>query len=299
MERAAIAGLLFAFALQAQNANDLSDYLDALARTAATFATTAPGLMASETLDQRGRRGYVEILRGRKNKIRKLDVTLPADFRTHHVVSNYMLAIVGDDRALHETRAIQTIDGRDATESDDPRHALTIGIESPDDETKRILLENLDREQLEGAATDFSLLMLLFQRRFQKDYAFTFGSPEDLAGDSAVALSYRQTAGSQGLTVFRERTLDRQPASGEIWFRKSDLLPIRITMNSVEALSKKFTVRTAATVDYTSSPFGLVPSRIIEKQFLGVAPSGNAADDLMIENEFHYSDYHKDSVGLP
>lgn len=296
MNRAVIAGLFCVLTLRAQDTDGISDYLDALARTAATFATTAPGLMASETLDQRGRRGFIEILRGKKDKIRRLDVNLPAEFRTHHVISKYKVAAVGEDRALHETRAIQTMDGRDATEWDDPREALTLGTGSPDDETRRMLLENLDREKLEGAATDFSLVMLLFRRQYQKDYAFTLRSAQNPAGEPVTVLGYRQIAGARGITVFRDRTVEREPASGEIWFRQQDLLPIRITMNSVETLSKKYTIRTAATVDYTPSPFGLAPAKVSEKQFLGGA---GADDDLLVENDFSYSDFHRDRSLLP
>src|SRR5580700_6991461 len=77
-------------------AGSLDEYLDALARTAATFADTAPGLTAQETLDQRGRRGFVKTLRGKKDEIKNLDVTLPQEFNTHHVVSSYALAEIGE-----------------------------------------------------------------------------------------------------------------------------------------------------------------------------------------------------------
>src|SRR5580692_929776 len=85
MPRPLFFALLPALVLRAQGPPVLDDYLEALARTAATFADTAPGLTAQETLDQRGRRGFVTTLRGRKDKIKNLDVTLPEDFRTHHV----------------------------------------------------------------------------------------------------------------------------------------------------------------------------------------------------------------------
>ena len=161
-----------AVVLQAQTPASLNEYLEALGRTAATFATTSPGLMATETLDQRGRRGFIEILKGKKDKIRKFDVKLPADFRTHHVVSGYTLEAFGEEGVLHETRTVRRMDGKDMAGEDEARHALTMGLASADDGAKRILLENLDRDQLEGAATDFGLLMLLFQSRFQKDYEF-------------------------------------------------------------------------------------------------------------------------------
>src|ERR1700679_2549479 len=100
MLRLALIALLPTLLLRAQGPPVVDENLDALARTAATFADTAPGLTAQETLDQRGRRGFVTTLRGRKDQIKNLDVTLPEDFRTHHVVSSYALAEIGEGRVL-------------------------------------------------------------------------------------------------------------------------------------------------------------------------------------------------------
>ena len=54
-------------------------------------------------------------------------------------------------------------------------------------------------------------------------------------------------------------------------------------MNTEEAFSKKYRIRTEATVDYTPSPFGLVPASVVHRQFLN---GGAAHDDLMVENDF-------------
>lgn len=296
MQRPVIAGLLSGFLLQAQSPDTLGDYLDAVARTAANFALSAPGLTATETLDQRGRRGFIEILRNRRDKIRSLDVALPTEFRTHHVVSGYALAEIGESRALHEMRTIVTMDGRNLTTADQAHHALTIGLQSPDDETKRRLLEDLERNQLEGAVTDFGPLILLFRRSLQKDYYFTRAGKRNLSEEPVSVLDYHQISGAQGLTVFKERTEEKQPASGEIWLRQQDLLPLRITMTTEERLAKKYLIRTESTVDYMASPFGLVPSHVVHKQFL----HGRAAkDDLMVEDDFHYSDFHNEFLRIP
>src|SRR5580698_9684382 len=113
--------LLPALVLRAQGPPALDDYLEALARTAATFGYTAPGLTAQETLDQRGRRGFVKTLRGKKDQIKNLDVTLPEEFRTHHVVSSYALTQIGEGRVLHEIRTIITMDGKTIATADDAR----------------------------------------------------------------------------------------------------------------------------------------------------------------------------------
>ena len=54
--------------------------------------------MSEETLDQHGRRGFMEIMRGKKDEIKRLDFTLPEDFHDHRVISNYGLAEVGRPR---------------------------------------------------------------------------------------------------------------------------------------------------------------------------------------------------------
>jgi hypothetical protein len=293
---ASFIAFLPALLLRAQSPPVLDEYLDALARTAATFAATAPGLTAQETLDQRGRRGFVKTLRGRKDEIKNLDVSLPEDFRTHHVVSSYALAEIGEGRVLHEIRTIITMDGKTLATADEARRTLTLGLRSADDGTKRKLLEDLDRNQLEGAATDFGQLILLFKKRLQKDYAFSLAGDQQLGGEPVAVLGYRQISGAQGLTVFRDRTENLQPATGQVWLRRKDLLPIRITMNTEESLSKKLTIRTLALVDYMPSPFGLVPASVIHMQFLSAGPVN---DKLMVENDYHYTDYNHENVRIP
>src|SRR5579863_5156890 len=203
MLRPVLIGFLPALLLHAQSLPGVEDCLEALARTAANFAATAPGLKAEETLDQRGRRGFVEILRGKN--VKDLDIKLPQDFRMHRVISSYALAEIGEAHVLHEIRTIVTMDGESTTGAGDAPHAMTIGLRSADDRTKRILLEDLEREQLEGAVTDFGQLILLFTQRRQKDYAFAMAGEQHLGDEPIVVLGYLQLSGSHGLTVFKER----------------------------------------------------------------------------------------------
>jgi hypothetical protein len=168
---------------------------------------------------------------------------------------------------------------------------MTLGPHSADDEMKRSLLENLDQEQLEGAVTDFGQLILLFTARLRKDYEFSMGDPRVLDGEPVAVVRYRQVDGNQGLTFFQERTADRQPAAGEIWFRTKDLLPLRITMASEELTAKRYTIRTEATVDYQPSRYGLVPRHVVHRQFLNAS--------LMVENDLQYANYRHDPEILP
>lgn len=271
----------------AQSPPDLAECLEALERTASNFAAAAPGLMSEETLDQHGRRGFIEILRGKKDEIKDLDFTLPDEFHDHKVISNYGLAEVGRPRVLHEIRTIVTIDGKALEDPSEARHVLTAGLQSPDDDTKRRLLENLERNQLEGAVTDFGQLILLFSKRYQSDYRFSINRDrgQRLGGEPVTVLKYKQISGLQGLTFFKDTSEDLEPATGQIWLRTRDLIPVRIIFDTAEFVSKKFTIRTEAIVDYTASPVGLVPHSVRHKQFLN--------SDLMVENDLRYGEFHR------
>jgi hypothetical protein len=261
------------------------DLVSAAANMAATFSRTAPGLAAREVLHQHGRRGIVSILQAKNT-----NVQLPQEFRTHEVVSDYAFGQIGSTHAIHEIRSILTIDGRVISSADEARHALAIGVQSPDDELKHRLLENFERNRLEGAVTDFGQLLLLFSAASEKNYSFTPGHKRMLHNEPLIALNYKQVSGSDGLTVFHEHAMDVRTTEGEIWFRVSDLVPLRITMYTEKTVSGKLTIRDTAVVDYTPTEFGLAPEHVDHMQFLG--------SDLLVENDLQYSGYQRLTPGL-
>jgi hypothetical protein len=274
--------LALSSALPAQETDDL---VSAAANMAATFSRTAPGLAAREVLHQHGRRGIVSILQAKNTNVK-----LPQEFRTHEVVSDYAFGQVGATHAIHEIRSILTIDGRVISSADEARHALAIGVQSPDDELKHRLLENFERNRLEGAVTDFGQLLLLFTAASEKNYSFTPGHMRMLHNEAMIALNYKQISGSDGLTVFHEHVMDVRTTGGEIWFRLSDLVPLRITMYTEKTVNGNLTVRDTAVVDYTPTEFGLAPSHVDHMQFLG--------SDLLVENDLQYSLYQRLTPGL-
>lgn len=261
------------------------DLIAAAANMAATFSRTAPGLAAREVLHQHGRRGIVNILQAKN-----ANVKLPQEFHTHDVVSDYAFGQIGTPRAIHEIRSILTIDGRVLSSADEARHALAIGVQSPDDELKHRLLENFERNRLEGAVTDFGQLLLLFSAASEKNYRFTLGHKRQLHNVPMIALNYRQVSGGDGLTVFHEHVMDVRTTDGEIWFRTSDLVPLRVTMYTEKTVSGSLTIRDTAVVDYTPTEFGLAPAHVDHMQFLG--------SDLLVENDLQYSDYQRLTPGI-
>jgi hypothetical protein len=265
--------------------------IEATARAAAIFARSAPGIVARERLEQRGRRGFVRVLEQQaKKQDDNIAVKLPPEFRTHVVISDYALGQIGKTRAIHEIRSILTIDGRTISPADEARHALAIGIQSADDELKHRLLENFERNRLEGAVTDFGQLILLFTAGLRPHYTFSTGHLRRLNGVPMIALDYTQTSGATGLTVFHEHTMNVRSTHGEIWLRTEDLLPMRIIMDAETPVTGTLQVRDNAVVDYTPTPFGLAPAHIHHMQFLG--------PDLLVENDLQYSGYQRLTPGI-
>ncbi len=262
----------------------MGELLEALGRASATFSRSAPGLTARETLTQRGRQGSMEVGAARRDRLKYKDFRIPADFRIHEVVSNYSFGQIGNPPVIHEVRTIVSFDQMPVEGDAEVRHALTLGRKSPDDETKKKLLEDLEHSQLTGAVTDFGEVLLLFTAARQNNYTFAFERRADLMSEPFFIVRYQQVSGLEGVTEFRERAEERHAAEGEIWMRQKDLLPLRVTVITVEKLSDRYTLRNEAEVNYQPTSFGLAPSTVTHKQSLN--------DDLLVENNFSYSDYH-------
>ena len=256
-------------------AQDLPGLLEALSHSASNFAATAPGLTADETLEQRGRRGFLEVLKGTIVAPKQLEIRLQEGFRTHRVTSSYGLAETGLAKVLHEIRQVTSVDGNPVTDATEARHALSANMRGEADRTRKILLENFEHEQLEGAVIDFGQLILLFTERNQKNYEFSLRSP--------LTLAYRQVAGTHGVTVYRERGTERETTEGEIWFSEESLVPERITLNTERHLSKKDVIHTQANVEYKPGRLGLVPAKVVHQQFLN--------SSLLVENIFQYANW--------
>lgn len=271
--------------LWAQGTASKVELLEALGNAAATFSRTAPGLGASELLMQRGRVASVDVLKGSFSpasgrEIKKMKVRLPEQYASHRVSSAWGLSAAGP---IHEVRTIRTVDDNPVEATRAARHALTLGLQTPDDDTKKRLLEDLEGGTLQGAVADFVPIMLLFTEARQTNYMFSYAGQNKIDAEPMLVLRYKQVAGGEAFTEFRDRSEKRHPAEGDIWFRQSDLLPLRITLSAEEILSVRYILRNEAEVNYTPSKFGLAPATVIHRQFLN--------RDLLVENKFSYSEY--------
>ena len=92
---------------------------------------------------------------------------------------------------------------------------------------------------MQGAATDFGQILLLFSRGNQERYEITAAGPRLLGTVPTQVFHYQQLDGPHALTVFRgdagaARPAQRLSVEGEIWVREADGLPLRITMTATD-----------------------------------------------------------------
>jgi hypothetical protein len=151
------------------------------------------------------------------------------------------------------------VDGRErvAAKSRDARQVLAENMASDDDRLRRRLLEDFEKQGQIGSATDFGQMVLLFTRRSLPLYAFDRRRNQMLGAEECAVLHWKQGAKADALTVYSGKKLERIPMEGELWTRKRDHLPVRITMQ-VTAPEENIPVLYRAEIDYRPSQYGAV-----------------------------------------
>jgi hypothetical protein len=274
--------LLLGFALALRADERTQQLAERLAREAQAFEKIAPELVGRETLQQRVMAAPVRF------KLRVGDAAQHpvAAWKEHELVSEYAFAVLG--REIHELRQVTSVDGKKVAGENQAQDALAKLITSHDDERKRRALEQLQKYGLQGAATDFGQILLLFTRGNLERYEITAAGPRLLGTVPTQVFHYQQLDGPHALTVFRggsSAKTQRLSVEGEIWVREADGLPLRITMAATDSSIEK-TLREEATVDYAMSEFGtLLPVETTHRELR----SGVEVE----ENKFTYTEFHR------
>lgn len=257
----------------------LKPMLDRLAEEAEVFARMAPKLLARETLRQRA----LQPPRRFRPRVGKAATEAPKpEYRTREIVSEYTYGTLRESpNVLHEFRQVISVDGRQVAQPDRARRKLIAGLRSPDDRVKRRLLEEFERYGLRAAATDFGQLIMLFAPRRLAGYSFQLEGRERVGAEPTVILRFRQTGGSESLTIFEKGEAIRQAVEGRIWLRDPDGLPLRISLES-KRVQGSDTIMDQGTVDYVMSPHGVVvPASVVRRRLVG--------EVLVVEDVFQYS----------
>lgn len=277
--------MLLCFALMLRADENTQKLVKRLGDEAEAFQKIAPQLVGRETLHQRA-------LAPPRFKMRLGDAAKQpqaADWKEHEIVSEYAFALLG--RQIHELRQVTSVDGKQVAGEKKAQDALAKLVAANDDERKKRALQQLEKYGLQGGATDFGQLLLLFSRGNVERYEFTRAGPRLMGTVATQVFHYQQLDGPQALTVFRGNsgtagaTTQRLSVQGEIWVREADGLPVRITMTATDSSADK-PLREEATVDYGMSEFGaLLPVETTQRELRG--------GEEVAENKFSYRDFHR------
>jgi hypothetical protein len=231
------------------------DLLARVAEEAEVLAQNAPRALAQETLEQRAL-----VRTGSRIRIGKAATQPPKEeLRTRTIVSEYSVAPLkgSESKDLLEFREVVSVDGKAVRTAESARHTLSLGIRNPDERVRKRMLEDFAHYGIEGAATDYAMILLAFTPRGQRQLVILPSGEDRIGTDDAFVFAWRQAEGSRGELLFAGTEAMRVPLQGEIWVRKSDGRPLRIWVWAEQPTGKS-TIRDEATVDYVMSPHGFV-----------------------------------------
>jgi len=277
---------LAAFAAGAQTPS-LEEIQNRLSEEATVFLHVAPQTFTEETLQQRALKPRPRF----RLRIGQDALTPPPpSYQTRQIVSEYSYSSFKDSPTfLHEFRQVSSVDGREVLSPEKARQSLSLGMRSQDDRVKKRMLQQFEKHGLIGTVIDFGQLILLFAKRRLPEFEFRIVGEALLGADPVIKVAYRQVKGTQALTIFEGSKAIHQPLQGEIWMRKPDLAPLRITLESVREEEDQSVLRDRAAVDYAMSQHGvMLPVAVVHRQFNG--------ELLTAENIFRYAPFRKFSA---
>jgi hypothetical protein len=261
----------------------LADILSRVSEEAEVFRRKAPELLAEETLHQRS----LKPIRHGPKVGAAAQQAQAMTFQERTIVSEYSYGKLQDSpEKLHEFRQVTSVDGRQVKTAQKARRTLSLGLQSADDRGRKRMLEDFQKYGLEGAATDFGQLLLLFSKRQMHEYDFQIQGTELVGADQAVVLTYKQRGDTNQMLVFEGRKTVRPKMEGRIWVRQQDGLPLRISLD-VQWVENLLNVRRhEAVVEYRLSPYGvLVPATVSHREYLDRS--------LLMENLYRYETFRR------
>jgi hypothetical protein len=258
----------------------LADLLSRVSEEAEVFRQVAPKTLAEETLQQRS------LLPPPRFRIAGANKPVKMEYRNREIVSEYSFSgFKESESGIHEFRQVITVDGRRISTPEKARHALSLGLQSNDDRTRKRMLEDFKKYGLVDAAMDFGQLILMFSKRSIQNYDFHILGSDRLGADQATVLSYDQRQGDPGFLIFEGRKTIRSKLDGRLWVRSTDGLPLRISLRA-QWMEQQHTRRHEAVVEYALTSFGAVaPASVKHSEFFD--------NQLVTENLFRYTPFKK------
>jgi hypothetical protein len=258
----------------------LEQLLSRVAEESEVLRQNAPKALSQETLEQRAlmapsrfhpRAGAAAVAQAAPQRI-----------QVRQLVSEYTVGALKDSVSgdLVEFRQVVSVDGRPVQSAESARHALSLGMQSPDDRLRKRMIEEFARHGLVDIATDYGLILLAFGKRGLEHMKVAMGGQTRIGADAARAIRWEQTSAAGAELEFRGRTAARRPMHGVLWVRDPDGLPMRVEAMA-ETAERDHTFRDEATVEYTLSTHGfLTPASVLHRHLVD--------GKLMTENLYLY-----------
>jgi hypothetical protein len=271
------------FAVLCAQPDTLTRILNRVSEEAEVFAREAPLMISQETLRQHALRSQS---RFRPRIGAEALKTHPLVYQDRILVSEYgFTTLEGSPGVVREMRRVVSVDGKKVESEEKARQSLTLSLKSDSDRAKKKLLQDFEKNGLIGAAVDFGQLILQFRRRNLAKFHFEMKGETRSGPDEVLIVAFRQQAGPGGLTLYQGNDANRAELTGEVWVRKNDFLPVRVSLTTERKDGESVTRHTAA-VDYQRTPFGVLAPAAVKHQEIvnGI---------LKTENRYEYTPFRK------
>jgi hypothetical protein len=260
----------------------LPEILARVAEEAEVLEQNAPKALTQETLEQRTLIPPPRFL----PRVGKAATVAPKPrLLVREIVSEYSVGTLkeSDSPDLVEFRQVVSVDGRRVQSAEHARHALSLGIQSPDDRVRKRMLEDFAHHGLVDVATDYGLILLAFTKRGLENMQMKPAGETRVGAEEALILSWRQTSAAGGELEFFGNQSVRRPLQGMLYVRKSDGLPLRVRAWAEHPDAKR-TIRDEAAVDYSLSAHGfLMPASVVHRHLVD--------GELKTENLYRYEPF--------
>jgi hypothetical protein len=260
--------LVAAFLAVAQNTQpSLADLLSRVAEEAEILQQNSPKALSQETLEQRA---LMPATRFRPRFGKAAAATPPPRLVIRQIVSEYSVGRLKDSDSgnLTEFRQVVSIDGKKVQSAASARHALSLGITSPDDRVRKRMLEDFAHHGLVDIATDYGIFLLAFSKRGLQNMKLALAGEEQVGTDPVWAIAWQQTSSEGGMLEFLGNEASHRALQGRLLVRQSDGLPLRVQSWS-EHPQEGHMIRDEGTVDYRQSPHGfLTPASVIHRHLV-------------------------------
>lgn len=271
------------FAVLCAQPDTLTRILNRVSEEAEVFAREAPLMISQETLRQHALRSQS---RFRPRIGAEALKTHPLVYQDRILVSEYgFTTLEGSPGVVREMRRVVSVDGKKVESEEKARQSLTLGLKSDSDRAKKKLLQDFEKNGLIGAAVDFGQLILQFRRRNLAKFHFEMKGETRSGPDEVLIVAFRQQDGPGGLTLYQGNDANRAELTGEVWVRKNDFLPVRVSLTT-ERKDGEIVTRHTAAVDYQRTPFGVLAPAAVKHQEIvnGI---------LKTENRYEYTPFRK------